>query len=120
MAFELLDPAVPEGHFTLHFLVKSFSQLSSFLKCAWVGVLLRVLVIQWCLTLCDPMDYSLPGSSVHGIFQARILEWVAMPSSRGSSQPRDRTHDSYVSRIGRQVLYHQCYLGSPSASLPDL
>ena len=41
MAFELLDPAVPEGHFTLHFLVKSFSQLSSFLKCAWVGVLLR-------------------------------------------------------------------------------
>ena len=38
------------------------------------------------LTLCDPMDYSLPGSSVHGIFQARILEWVVMPSSRGSSQ----------------------------------
>ena len=42
------------------------------------------------LTLCDPMDYSLPGSSVHGILQARILEWVAMPSSRGSSQPRDQ------------------------------
>ena len=38
-----------------------------------------------CLTLCDPMDYSLPGSSVHGVLQARILEWVAMPSSRGSS-----------------------------------
>ena len=43
------------------------------------------------LTLCDPMDCSSPGSSVHGILQARILEWVAMPSSRGSSQPRDRT-----------------------------
>ena len=38
--------------------------------------------------LCNPMDYSLPGSSVHGILQARILEWVAMPSSRGSPQPR--------------------------------
>ena len=40
-------------------------------------------------TLCNPMDCSPPGSSVHGILQARILEWVAMPSSRGSSQPRD-------------------------------
>ena len=44
-----------------------------------------------------------PGSSVHGILQARILEWVAMPSSRGSSQPKDQTHDSC---IGRQVLYN--------------
>ena len=43
---------------------------------------------QLCPTLCDPMDYS-PISSVHGIFQARILEWVAVPSSRGSSQHRD-------------------------------
>ena len=47
------------------------------------------LVVQWCLTLCDPMNCSPPGSSVLGIFQARIPEWVAMPSSRGSSQPRD-------------------------------
>ena len=46
-------------------------------------------VTQSCLTLCDSMDHSLVGSSVHGIFQVRILEWVAMPSSRGSSQPRD-------------------------------
>ena len=46
---------------------------------------------QSCLTLCDPMACSLPGPSVHGILQARILEWVAMPSSRGSSQPRDQT-----------------------------
>ena len=43
--------------------------------------------LQSCLTLCDPMDCSLSGSSVHGILQARILEWVAMPSSRGSSRP---------------------------------
>ena len=47
--------------------------------------------LQSCLTLCDPMDNSPPGSSVHGILQARILEWVAVPSSRGSSQPRDWT-----------------------------
>ena len=44
---------------------------------------------QSCLTLCNPMDCSPPGSSVHGIFQARILEWVAISSSRGSSQPRN-------------------------------
>ena len=48
------------------------------------------LLLQLCPTLCEPMDYSPPGSSVHGILQARILEWVAMPSPRGSSQPRDQ------------------------------
>ena len=56
--------------------------------------------------LCDPMDCSPPGSLVHGIFQARILEWVAMPSSGGSSQPRDQTYISFLSCIVRQVLYH--------------
>ena len=60
------------------------------------------LVTQSCPTLCDPMDCSPPGSSVHGISQARILEWVAISSSRGSSWPRDQT---YVSCIGRQILY---------------
>ena len=54
-------------------------------------------VAQSCLTLCDPVDCSLPGSSVDGILQARILEWVAISFSRGSSRPRDRTQ---VSRIG--------------------
>ena len=49
-----------------------------------------------------------------GILQARILEWVAMPSSRGSSQPSDGTHVSYVSCIGRRALYHQRHLGSPA------
>ena len=48
-------------------------------------------VTQSCPTLCDPMDYSLPGSSIHGIFQARILEWVAISFSRRSSWPRDWT-----------------------------
>ena len=51
-------------------------------------------VSQSCPTLCDPMDYSLPGSSVHGILQARILEWVAISFSRRSSQPRNRTQVS--------------------------
>ena len=49
------------------------------------------LVTKPCPTLCDPMDWSPPGSSVHGISQARILKWVAISSSRGSSRPRDRT-----------------------------
>ena len=49
------------------------------------------LVIQSCLSFCDPMDYSPPDSSVHGILQARILELVAIPFSRGSSWPRDQT-----------------------------
>ena len=54
-----------------------------------------------------------PGSSVHGMLQARILEWIAMLSSRGSSWLRERTQVSHVSCIGRLVLYHQCLLGSP-------
>ena len=63
-------------------------------------------IAQPCLTLCDPMDCSLPGSSVHGIFQTRILEWLAGSYSRGSSQPRDRSSISYVSCTCRQILYH--------------
>ena len=53
-----------------------------------------VCVTSSCPTLCDPMDWSPPGSSVHGILQARLLEWVAIPFCRGSSWPRDRTWDS--------------------------
>ena len=63
-------------------------------------------VSQSCLTLCDPLDCSLPGSSVHEILQARILEWVAISSSRGSSQPRNRNCVSCVSCIaGRFFTY---------------
>ena len=58
------------------------------------------------------MDCSPPGSSVHGILQARIQEWVAISSSRGSSRPRDGTRVSCVSSIGRRVLYRHCRLGS--------
>ena len=53
-------------------------------------------VTQSCPTLCDPMDYSLPGSSIHGIFQARVLEWVAISFSRGSLWPRDQTQVSHI------------------------
>ena len=73
-------------------------------------VILRLCVLsqslQSRLTLCNPMDYNLPGSSVHGILQAKILEWVAVLSSRGPSQPRDRTQASYVSCIGSRVPNH--------------
>ena len=61
-------------------------------------------LVQLCPTLCNPMDYTLPDSFVYGIFQARILEWVAISFSR-RSQPRDRIHVSRVSCIGRQTLY---------------
>ena len=61
------------------------------------------LVTKSCPTLCHPIDGSLPGSSIHGISQARILEWVAISLSRGSSRPQDWT---LVSCIGRQILYH--------------
>ena len=60
------------------------------------------------------MDCSLPGSFVHGILQARILEWVAISFSRVSSPPRDRTGVSYISCTCRRVLYHERHRGSPS------
>ena len=63
---------------------------------------------QSCPTLCDPMDCSLPGSSVHGILQATTLEWVAISFSRGSSQPGDQTR---VSLHCRQMLYPLSHQG---------
>ena len=60
----------------------------------WEAPIRQVLVTELCPTLCNPMDCSPPGSSVHGILQARILEWVAISFSRGSSQPRNRTQVS--------------------------
>ena len=61
------------------------------------------------LTLCDPMNCSPPGSSVHGILQARILGWVSVPFSRGSSRPMDQT---WVSCIVRQILYCLSHRGA--------
>ena len=70
------------------------------------------LVTQSCPTCCNPMNCIPPGSSVHGILQARILEWVAISSSRGSSGPRDWGRLSCVSCIGRQILCPLSHLGS--------
>ena len=66
----------------------------------------QVLVTQSCPTLCDPMDCSPPDSSVHGIYQATILEWVAIFSFMGSFQPRNQTRISCISHIGKWILYH--------------
>ena len=80
----------------------------------WLFVCIYVFKsLQSCLTLCDPMDDSPRGSSVHGILQARVLVWGAEPSSKGSSWPRNHTCASYLSCIGRKVLYHRRHLGSP-------
>ena len=81
----------------------------------------KVKVIQLCLTLCDPIDYI-----VHGILQARILEWVAFPFSRGSSQPRDRTQVSLIAdgfftswATGEAQEYWSGYPSPSPADLPD-
>ena len=72
---------------------------------------------QSCPTVSDPLDCSPPGFSVHGIFQARIIEWVAISYSRGSSRPRNRSHVSCVSCTGRWILLPPHYLGSPMSIL---
>ena len=76
----------------------------------YLSQVIKVLVAQSCLTLCDPVGCSSPGSSVHGISQARILEWVAIPFSRGSSWPRYQT---LVSCIPGRFFYHLSYWGNP-------
>ena len=88
-----------EGHsLYAHFLESCF-----FFNCKWVPVVL-MLVTQLCTTLCDPMNCSPPGSSIHGIFQARILEWVAISFCRGVFPNREQAHISCISCTGRQSL----------------
>ena len=77
---------------------------------AKVGACTHAKLLQSRVSLCDPVDRSPPGSPVRGILQARTVEWVAMPSCRGSSRPRDWTSDSCVSTW--QALYYLCHLGS--------
>ena len=71
----------------------------------------NIMKAQSCLTLCEPMDCSLPGSSLHGIFQARILEWVALSFSGGSSLPRDQTQVSCIA--GRPICKFYTYIQFP-------
>ena len=80
-------------------------------------IALHCMHVQSCLTLCDPMDCSSPVSSVHGISQARILEWVSISYSTGSSRPRDRTDVSCISCIGRQILYQWATWEAPQRIL---
>ena len=75
-------------------------------------LLWKVKVTQSCPTLCNPMDCSPPVSSIHRIFKARILEWIAMPSSRGHSLPRDR---SGLSCITGRFFTYLSHHGSPPA-----
>ena len=77
-------------HAAIHGVAKSQTRLSDWTELNWNSE-----VAQSCPTLCDPMDYSLLGSSIHEIFQARVLEWVAISFSRGSSRPGDRTQVSH-------------------------
>ena len=93
MSFYLLMSSLLSVNYVLQFAVHK--SCTSFVKSLpkYFSLFAAIIVphtklLQLCLTLCDPMDCSLPGFSVHGILQARILEWVAFPSSRGSSQPR--------------------------------
>ena len=79
--------------------------------CAELLSCVRLFVIPWTVALQAPLAM--------GILQARILEWVAMPSSRGASRRTAGTCISYVSCIGRQGLYQQCHLGSPSPSIGE-
>ena len=73
-------------------------------------------VAQSCPTLCDPVDCTLPGSSIHGIFQAIVLEWIAISFSRGSSRPRDRTQVSHIA--GRRFNLWAIRADTPLPSLP--
>ena len=91
--------------------VSIFTELSMRHKsCPNLNRDLEISVARLCPILCKPMDCNPPGASVHGVLQARRLEWVAMPSSRGSSRPRDGTH---ISCTGRWILYRLSPTGSP-------
>ena len=79
----------------------------------WTHNCMHAKLLQSYLTLCNRMDCSLPGSFICGILQARILDRVPMPSSRGSSQSRKWIFKSCISCIVRLVTYHPCHLGNP-------
>ena len=68
---------------------------------------------QWRRTPCNPINCSPPSSPVHGIFQTRILEWIAISSSRGPSRPKDQARVSCISCIGRRILYPLSQPGKP-------
>ena len=101
------------NHLSIHLTTHPSIHLSLYLPSYLSSHLFLVCFGQSCQTLCDPMHCSPPGSSVPGILQARILDWVAMPSSRVSSRPRDQT---CVSCIGRRMLDPPKPLGEESSA----
>ena len=107
----------PPYHLTLPWLWKPLTPKSAvphilfWILNWWRDAECRVLVAQSCPTLCDPMDWGPLGSSVHSVFQVRILEWVAIPFSRGYSWPRDWTQ---ISCNASRYLYHLSHQGSPN------
>ena len=107
------------NHFAVHQELTQYCK-STVRVCVYVCVCVHAKSLQSCPALCHSTDCSPPGSSVHGILQARKVAWVAMCSSRASSQPRDGTLISYVSCAGRQVLYHSCHLGDPKSTVLNL
>jgi len=88
----------------IHGVTKSWTWLSDWTELNWMPTAVHSKSFQKCLTLCDPMNCSPSDSSVHGILQARILEWVTMPCSRGSSQHRDQALISYISCIADRLF----------------
>ena len=94
-------------------LVAAYRTFTGACRIFLVSACMHTKSLQLCQTLCDPMDSSPSGPSVHRILQAIILERVATPSSRGCSRPRDWACVSYISCCGKQLLYRQCRLGSP-------
>ena len=98
---------VPRGQTSEFFLFnsKNHESLESETLCTERMYVYACSVAGCCPTLCSPMDSSQPGSSVHGISQARTLDWLAISFSRGSSQPKDQTGISCISFIDRQILY---------------
>ena len=111
--FTLLYPLQLFLHFSKHLKPLSFFQplTTSWICFFLIGLRYNILsvwvfVLSRSVWLCNPMDCSKPGSSVHGISQARKLEWVAISPSKRSSWPRDQTLISWVSCFGRRILYH--------------
>ena len=83
-----IDMNLPQVYMPYAFLLEKLKYIHVLSICTWICVYVHVLSYAW---LCNPMDCSSPGSSIYGISQSRILEWIATSYSRGSSQPRDQT-----------------------------
>ena len=90
-----------EGLISVHMRPRTSNESETQTHTHWAEIALKVKVAQSCPTLCDPLDCIPPSSSIYGILQARILEWVAISFSRESSQPRDRTQVSHIA--GRRL-----------------